>query len=90
MATGKKTGGRTKGTPNKLSMTVKENVIAVFTHLNGDDLTHMKEWALENPTQYYNLYAKLLPTEIEADIEHSGSVFTKIERVIVKPTDKDS
>jgi hypothetical protein len=50
----------------------------------------MKEWALENPTQYYNLYAKLLPTEIEADIEHSGSVFTKIERVIVKPTDKDS
>jgi hypothetical protein len=74
MAYGKKTGGRTKGTPNKLSSTVKANVVAVFDDLNGEDLRHMKEWARENPTQYYNLYAKLLPTEIEAEVEHGGSI----------------
>ncbi len=83
MAIGKKTGGRKKGTPNKLSSTVKENVVAVFNHLNGEELTHIKDWALENPTQFYNLYAKLLPTEIEADIEHSGLV-----AVTLTPTDE--
>jgi hypothetical protein len=72
MATGKKTGGRKKGTPNKLSATVKENVIAVFDELGGKE--HMKRWAAENPNQFYNIYAKLLPTEIEADVEHGGSI----------------
>jgi hypothetical protein len=83
MATGKKTGGRKKGTPNKLSSTVKENVVAVFNHLNGEELTHIKDWALENPTQFYNLYAKLLPTEIEAEVEHGGEMVHKIERIVI-------
>jgi len=61
--TGKKFGGRKKGTPNKLSATVKDNVISVFEELGGTD--HMKLWAAENPTQFYNIYAKLLPTEVD-------------------------
>lgn len=83
--TGKKFGGRKKGTPNKLSGTVKANVIAVFNELNGDNQNHMKEWALENPSHFYNIYAKLLPTEIEAEVEHSGELLSKIERVVVDP-----
>jgi hypothetical protein len=68
MALGKKTGGRQKGTPNKLSVTAKDNFICVFEDLNGENLDHMKEWAKENPNQFYALYAKLLPLQMEASI----------------------
>jgi hypothetical protein len=81
MALGKKTGGRQKGTPNKLSTTVKDNFIAVFADLNGQDLMHMKEWAKENPTQFYNLYAKLLPLQLAGDQENPIQTITKIELV---------
>jgi len=60
--TGKKFGGRVAGTPNKLSSTVKDNVITVFNELGGTD--HMKTWASDNPTQFYNIYSKLLPLEV--------------------------
>jgi hypothetical protein len=61
---GKREGaGRKPGSVNKLSMTVKQNVINVFDRLGGED--HMVEWATENPNQFYNIYAKLMPTQSE-------------------------
>jgi hypothetical protein len=77
MAIGKKTGGRVAGTPNKLSLSVKDNVIGVFEALGGAD--HMKRWAEENPNQFYNIYAKLLPLQLQGggengEIEHSLTV----------------
>lgn len=70
MAVGKKTGGRAAGTPNKMSATVKENVIAVFNRLEGT--AGMAKWAKENPTAFYQIYSKLLPSEVEN--KHSGAV----------------
>jgi len=61
---GKRPGsGRKAGTPNKMSATVKENVIAVFDGIGGVD--HMKQWAIDNPNNFYNIYAKILPTQTE-------------------------
>lgn len=61
---GKREGsGRKAGVPNKMSATVKENVISVFDALGG--IEHMKEWATENPNNFYNIYAKILPTQTE-------------------------
>lgn len=65
---GKKQGGRKKGVPNKVSTTVKENVIQVFQQLGGAKA--MAEWARENPTHFYNLYAKLLPQDVHKTVEH--------------------
>lgn len=65
---GKKMGGRKKGVPNKVSTTVKENVIQVFQQLGGAKA--MAEWARENPTHFYNLYAKLLPQDVHKTVEH--------------------
>lgn len=87
MATGQKTGGRQKGTPNKLSMTVKENVINVFDSLGGTE--HMKEWAIENPTQFYNIYAKLLPTEITGDADNPLQVISTIQLVALDDDSTD-
>jgi hypothetical protein len=65
MAVGKKTGGRSKGTPNKLSGQAKENIVAVFNRLGGT--AAMAEWAMENQTQFYQIYAKLLPLEVTGE-----------------------
>lgn len=63
MTVGKKTGGRQKGTPNKLGGTAKENVACVFVRLGG--IQAMVDWAEKNPTQFYGIYAKLLPIDME-------------------------
>lgn len=55
--------GRKPGVPNKISSTVKQNVINVFDKIGGEE--HMVEWAIENPNQFYNIYAKLMPTQSE-------------------------
>lgn len=62
--------GRKAGVPNKLSGIAKENVIAVFNRLDGT--AGMAEWAKENPTEFYRIYARLLPTD--STVEHSGTV----------------
>lgn len=68
MAVGNKTGGRIKGTPNKLGTTAKENIAAVFVRLGGT--AAMAKWAEENQTAYYSIYSKLLPHEITGDAEN--------------------
>lgn len=78
---GKREGaGRPAGVPNKLSSTVKENIIEVFERIGG--VESMAAWASENQTQFFNLYAKLLPLQVNADVT---ATITKIEREIVRP-----
>jgi hypothetical protein len=61
---GKREGsGRKPGVPNKISATVKDNVIAVFEGIGG--VEHMKVWAVDNPNNFYNIYAKILPIQTE-------------------------
>jgi hypothetical protein len=61
VAKGRKTGGRVAGTPNALSSQVKLNFLRAFEGLGG--ATKLQEWAQENLTEFYKLYARLLPTE---------------------------
>jgi hypothetical protein len=76
MATRAKTGGRQKGTPNKLGSTAKENIANVFTRLGG--IQAMVKWAEANPTQFYQLYGKLLPLQAEVTGEGGGPVVTQV------------
>jgi len=66
MSSGSKTGGRQKGTPNKISAQVRENVVHVFEQLGG--VKKMADWALDNLTEFYKLYGRLLPTEATLNI----------------------
>ena len=58
--------GRKPGVPNKISSTVKDNVISVFEELGG--IGNMALWARDNQSQFYNLYAKLLPMSTEVKV----------------------
>lgn len=83
---GKRPGsGRKPGVPNKISSTVKQNVIEVFQNLGGVD--HMTKWALENPNQFYNIYAKILPTQTEISGADGSALPIGIGITFVKPDD---
>jgi hypothetical protein len=60
--------GRPKGAKNKITANVKENIISVFTRLGGT--AAMAKWAGENLTEYYKIYARLAPTQVEVDVEY--------------------
>ena len=57
-----KTGGRKKGTPNKTTSSAKQNILAVFEGIG--DIGGMITWARANRTDFYKLYARLLPHEM--------------------------
>ena len=83
---GKRPGsGRKAGVPNKLSATAKQNVIEVFEQLGGVD--HMKQWAIDNPNNFYNIYAKILPTQTEISGADGSALPIGIGITFVKPDD---
>jgi hypothetical protein len=59
-----------KGSPNKVGAEVKENIIAVFIRLGST--AAMADWAKDNLTEFYRLYARLIPTEVigEFSVRH--------------------
>jgi hypothetical protein len=59
--------GRPKGTPNKIGALVKQNIIAVFEGIGGTK--SMMTWARRNRTEFYKLYARLVPTQVMATVE---------------------
>ena len=83
---GKREGsGRKPGVPNKMSATVKQNVIEVFEQLGG--IEHMKQWAIDNPNNFYNIYAKILPTQTELSGPDGSDLPQGIGILFVKPDD---
>ena len=54
-----------KGSPNKVSATVKDNILAVFTRLGGT--AEMTKWAARNKDDFYKMYARLAPKEITGE-----------------------
>lgn len=44
--------------------TVKETVLAAFQNLQADPKVNLTEWGKSNPTEFYKIAAKLIPTEL--------------------------
>lgn len=59
--------GTRKGIPNRIGAAVKSNVIAVFDRIGGRE--GMAEWAKDNLTEFYRLYARLIPSEVTTTID---------------------
>ena len=73
---GPRLGGRQKGTSNARNENVMSNVINVFERIGGRD--QMAIWAKENQTEFYKIYAKLLPQSMTADL--SGEFILTIRK----------
>lgn len=57
-------GGRKAGTPNKITATVRQRFEEAFEKLQSSDKANLTTWAEENPTEFYKLSAKLIPTDV--------------------------
>lgn len=66
MALGHKTGGRVAGTPNKATATAKQAFQLAFDEIGGPQA--LAAWAAENQTDFYKLFSKLIPQDVNANI----------------------
>lgn len=67
-------GGRQKGAINKLTKTVRDTVLSAFNELQDDPKANITTWAKDNPTEFYKIASKLIPTEVNASVEISKPV----------------
>ena len=65
MAAGKKTGGRVKGTPNKVTTELKEMILGALSDAGGQE--YLKEQAEKNPGAFMTLVGKVLPYQITGE-----------------------
>lgn len=75
-----KTGGRQKGTPNKINSTVKELIMTALNEVGGQEW--LVKQATENPVAFMTLLGKLLPHTLAGDRDKPVE-FALIRRVIV-------
>jgi len=76
-------GGRPVGAKNHLTKTVKERVLEVFNDLQEDEQANLFAFAQKNPRDFYNIAAKLIPTEVKAQVEVSG-----VKSILIEPASK--
>ena len=65
MASGIKTGGRIKGTPNKFTADLKAAILGAFEAKGGQK--YLERVAETDPRTFCSLLAKILPTQLTAD-----------------------
>ena len=74
-----KTGGRTKGTPNKISKSVKDMLLGALDDVGGQE--YFKTLALENPTAFASLIKHITPQEVakkdDEPVRHSPIIMTR-------------
>lgn len=66
MARGRKTGGRQKGTPNKVTTDVKEMVLAALNRAGGEQ--YLARQAEENPASFMALVGRIIPSQVRASL----------------------
>jgi len=62
VAKGRKTGGRVKGTPNKLTGAVRELILAALDGVGGQ--AYLERQAEQNPAAFLTLLGKVLPLQV--------------------------
>lgn len=63
MAKGKKTGGRVKGQPNKLTTALKDMILQALSAAGGE--AYLVEQASKNPTAFLTLVGRVLPLQVK-------------------------
>lgn len=72
MAAGHKTGGRAKGTPNKITADLKRAILEAAEAAGGEGGTagYLTRQADENPAAFMTLLGKVLPTTLNGPGEN--------------------
>jgi len=77
----KKKGGRKKGVKNKFTIDVRQTAFDIFKNLGGvKGATEYFESNKQTRGQFYNIFYKMLPTNVDADI--SGDIGITIKKIL--------
>jgi hypothetical protein len=82
-----KTGGRRKGTPNKLNADVKAMILAALNAKGGQK--YLEKQADENPMAFLTLVGKILPLQMSATVKHDLSELTDAELIAIASAGHD-
>ena len=80
MAKGVKTGGRTKGTPNKVTANAKAAIEAVFAGLG--DAAALEAWARSDPENLKAFYVQVWPKILPLQVNGPGEEGEHIHRIV--------
>jgi hypothetical protein len=80
MAKGKKTGGRTKGTPNKDTGPLREMILQALTNKGG--VAYLEQQAVDCPTAFMGLIGKVLPLQVAGPGDGAIEVVQKVVFVV--------
>ncbi len=69
---------RTHGAKNKVPLTVKHEILAVYEMLGGRHA--MADWGKRNPDAFYRLYGQMAPKEVHADVQAEGDFVLKWDK----------
>lgn len=72
-----KCGGRKKGTPNKITGSMKQALHTVFEKRGG--IQALLDWSNDEPTEFYKGCFKLIPQEIAIDPE-ANKIIVQIQQ----------
>lgn len=61
--------GKPKGAQNHLTKTVKETVLSVFNAIQSDPKVNLQKFAEDYPRDFYQIAAKLIPTELTGSVK---------------------
>ncbi len=88
MALGKKTGGRQKGTPNKVNALLKDAILQAAEDAGGEGgiVGYLTLQAHENPAAFLTLIGKVLPMQVNTT--HDGSVSIVVETGVPRAPDE--
>ena len=78
-----KTGGRQKGSLNKIKLEVKEAIAAAFDEAGGKD--YLVRLSKDDPRTFCSLVGKIVPLAVGGDPENPIQVAGRVEMVIVDP-----
>jgi hypothetical protein len=71
MAAGRKTGGRAKGTPNKLTALLKDDILEAAEGAHPDGrIAYLTAQAKDNPSAFLTLLGKVLPLQVHGPGEN--------------------
>lgn len=73
--------GRKKGVPNKATASVKAAIIEAFEKRGG--VPALVQWAADDPTEFYKLWGRIAPTEVEVSGPQGGPVEMTVRFVAV-------
>lgn len=82
MAKGVKTGGRQKGTPNKLTGELKAMILEALDESGG--VAYLAGVAKSHPAAFTSLLGRVLPLQVAGDGENPLQVVHKVELAPLK------